>query len=310
MCNIKGMHNGACRLYYYLHCGFDDFDDIDQQEDMFACDDEHQYNFEHMLLRRGVKRLMIQVVRGNREADRKRTGISGLSAYVQRPTLNFTRSFPYDTLHFILQNLVPQLIKLWFGDTLFDNQDDEDRFLLGAEIWEVIGKSTTLNLNILYPVFQRVITLSIFFFFFKESLIAFILYRIWRWTAAPGIPGGLSLSRGPVPAPSLIAFTGLCRVWRWTAPPGQPGGISLLYKPVPALILSIPQAYYQRPHPGVGQLCFMLVRKTYIFLIYIFSLSGSYVKNQVEHVMCLWKTMYFLKNQITQKSCENFLIRL
>jgi len=23
-----------------------------------------------------------------------------------------------------------------------------------------------------------------------------------------------------------------------------------------------------------------------------------------------WKTMYFLKNQITQKSCENFLIRL
>jgi len=25
-------------------------------------------------------------------------------------------------------------------------------------------------------------------FFFKESLIAFILYRIWRWTVPPGIP--------------------------------------------------------------------------------------------------------------------------
>jgi len=37
--------------------------------------------------------------------------------------------------------------------------------------------------------------------FFKESLIAFILSRIWRWTAAPGIPGGLSLPHGPVPAP-------------------------------------------------------------------------------------------------------------
>ena len=123
MCNIKGVHNGARRAYYYLHCGFDDFDDIDQNEDMLACDDEHvhRYNFEQMPLRRGVKRLMIQVDRGNREADRKRTGISGLSAYIRRPTLHFTRSFPYDTLHFILQNLVPQLIKLWYGDTPFDD---------------------------------------------------------------------------------------------------------------------------------------------------------------------------------------------
>jgi len=34
-----------------------------------------------------------------------------------------------------------------------------------------------------------------FFFkiFFKESLIAFILYRIWRWTAAPGVPQVASL---------------------------------------------------------------------------------------------------------------------
>lgn len=55
MCNIKGVHNGARQPYYYLHCGFDDFDDIDQQEDMFACDDEHRYNFEYMPLRRGVK---------------------------------------------------------------------------------------------------------------------------------------------------------------------------------------------------------------------------------------------------------------
>ena len=43
-----------------------------------------------------------------------------------------------------------------------------------------------------------------FFFYFKESLIAFIPYRIWRWTAAPGVPGGLSLPHGSVPAlPSI-----------------------------------------------------------------------------------------------------------
>jgi len=43
-------------------------------------------------------------------------------------------------------------------------------------------------------------------FFFKESLIAFILYRIWRWTAVPGGPGGLSLPRGPVPACVSLAI--------------------------------------------------------------------------------------------------------
>ena len=48
---------------------------------------------------------------------------------------------------------------------------------------------------------------SPFFFFFKKSLIAFTLYRIWRWTAASGEPDGLSLPHGPVPAPQLYTFT-------------------------------------------------------------------------------------------------------
>jgi len=33
-----------------------------------------------------------------------------------------------------------------------------------------------------------------------DSLIAFTLARVWRWTAAPGRPGGLSPPHGPVPA--------------------------------------------------------------------------------------------------------------
>jgi len=36
------------------------------------------------------------------------------------------------------------------------------------------------------------------YFFFEggESLIAFTLSRVWRWTTAPGRPGGLSLHAG------------------------------------------------------------------------------------------------------------------
>jgi len=45
------------------------------------------------------------------------------------------------------------------------------------------------------------------FFFFKESLIALILYRIWRWTAAPGGPGGFPPPHGPVPAlPAIYKY--------------------------------------------------------------------------------------------------------
>jgi len=43
--------------------------------------------------------------------------------------------------------------------------------------------------------------------FFKESLIAFILTRIWRWTAATGVPVGLSQLLGPVPAlPTIYIY--------------------------------------------------------------------------------------------------------
>jgi len=44
------------------------------------------------------------------------------------------------------------------------------------------------------------------FFFFKESLIAFILCRIWRWTAAPGRPGGFSSPTRASPCPSRYAY--------------------------------------------------------------------------------------------------------
>jgi len=44
------------------------------------------------------------------------------------------------------------------------------------------------------------------FFFYKESLIAFILYRIWRWTAAPEIIQVASLFRTgqSLPSPSYL----------------------------------------------------------------------------------------------------------
>ena len=42
---------------------------------------------------------------------------------------------------------------------------------------------------------------SMSFFLFKESLISFILSRIWQWTAAPGIPRWLLSSTQARPCP-------------------------------------------------------------------------------------------------------------
>jgi len=45
------------------------------------------------------------------------------------------------------------------------------------------------------------------FFFFKQSLIAYILSRTWRWTAATGFPVGLSPLPGQsLPPPYLLIY--------------------------------------------------------------------------------------------------------
>lgn len=138
LCKIQGVHLQGRGPYYYIHCSQNDFNPRDVAEpDFFPLDEP--YNFIQKPLRRNTKALIMEVARANSEVERKRTGISGASILIERPTLYFNRSFPYDSVHFVLQNIVPQLILIWHGET-FQDHDEHDEFLLGPQIWQEIGR--------------------------------------------------------------------------------------------------------------------------------------------------------------------------
>ena len=71
----------------------------------------------------------------------KAYGIKGVSILWNLKSLSFPLSFPYDFMHLIWENLIPNLILLWTGG--FKGLDEgvgEQQFL--PKVWEVIGTAT------------------------------------------------------------------------------------------------------------------------------------------------------------------------
>lgn len=67
-------------------------------------------------------------------------GIKGIPALSALSSLSFPSSFPYDFMHLIWTNLIPNLILLWTGD--FKDLAHDDGYVLGVAAWEFIGKMT------------------------------------------------------------------------------------------------------------------------------------------------------------------------
>ena len=108
-------------------------------------------------MRINIRRRILQVTRVNNEEERKRYGITGKSSFFCLLTVHFNWSWPYDSLHCILSNIVPQLILLFRGEEYFENPDlnnsdnededadnrgldDKDTFVLDVATWETIGR--------------------------------------------------------------------------------------------------------------------------------------------------------------------------
>jgi hypothetical protein len=77
------------------------------------------------------------------EKDRlsKAYGIKGVSIFSNLKSLSFPLSFPYDFMHLIWENLIPNLILFWTGS--FKGLDEgvgEYQFL--PKVWEAIGAAT------------------------------------------------------------------------------------------------------------------------------------------------------------------------
>ena len=86
---------------------------------------------------------MVQSASTAKDFDRLSTqfGIKGLHFFSALSSLSFLTSFPYDFMHLIWANLIPNLILLWtekFKDLDHDRQD----YVVMPTVWSAIGEAT------------------------------------------------------------------------------------------------------------------------------------------------------------------------
>ena len=85
----------------------------------------------------------VQLAPTQKESDRlaKKYGIKAVPILSFVPSLVFPSSFPYDFMHLIWENLIPNLISLWTGNFKGLDQGHESYHLPKA-VWEAIGELT------------------------------------------------------------------------------------------------------------------------------------------------------------------------
>jgi Transposase family tnp2 len=71
----------------------------------------------------------------------KAYGINGVSILSNLKSLCFPLSFPYDFMHLIWENLIPNLVLLWTGE--FKGLDEGDgEYQFNSKVWQAIGEAT------------------------------------------------------------------------------------------------------------------------------------------------------------------------
>jgi hypothetical protein len=74
----------------------------------------------------------------------KAYGINGISILFYLPSISFPISFPYDFMHLIWENLIPNLILFWTGN--FKGLDEgTESYAIPKTVWEAIGEATAAS---------------------------------------------------------------------------------------------------------------------------------------------------------------------
>ena len=71
----------------------------------------------------------------------KAYGIKGVSILSALGSLRFPQSFPYDFMHLIWENLIPNLVSFWSG--CYKGMDEGQPYVLDPHIWQDIGATST-----------------------------------------------------------------------------------------------------------------------------------------------------------------------
>jgi hypothetical protein len=68
-------------------------------------------------------------------------GIKGTPLLSALRSLRFPQSFPYDFMHLIWENLIPNLILFWLGR--YKGMDEGQPYVLSPDIWQTVGTTST-----------------------------------------------------------------------------------------------------------------------------------------------------------------------
>jgi len=71
----------------------------------------------------------------------KASGIKGVLLLSDLGSLRFPQSFPYDFMHLIWENLIPNLVLFWSGR--YKGMDNGQPYVLEPHIWQVVGAMST-----------------------------------------------------------------------------------------------------------------------------------------------------------------------
>ena len=75
-----------------------------------------------------------------REELAKASGIKGVPLLSDLGSLRFPQSFPYDFMHLIWENLIPNLVLFWSGH--YKGMDNGQPYVLEPHIWQVVGATS------------------------------------------------------------------------------------------------------------------------------------------------------------------------
>ena len=92
----------------------------------------------------------VQQALTNAEAEQlaKEYGVKGVPVLSFIQSVQFPWSFPYNLMHLIFENLVPNLIQLWTND-FKDLGTADDPFVIRPNIWQEVGEATAVESNTL-----------------------------------------------------------------------------------------------------------------------------------------------------------------
>jgi hypothetical protein len=142
MCKIKGVRVPDSRnTRYYVP--------LDRSTHPDVCDDPSQipvYNPRSLPLRTHDEFLrQAQEVEASTPTQAKRLatqyGIKGVPLLNHLSSLSFPTSFPYEFMHLIWENLIPNLLDLWTNDFKGLDAGRED-YILSPSVWEAIGRAS------------------------------------------------------------------------------------------------------------------------------------------------------------------------